>query len=159
MSAELVGQDGRVFDAGLGQQDHELLAAVSADPVGRAEVPPEARRDALEDRVAGLVAVGVVDRLEVVDVGERDRQGSPVADRPFDLGEEGADDRGPVRDAGQAVGGRLGVGLGHARPEGRDRPPRDAVRGRRAGAGIGTFASPAARRSATATSGSIRDRM
>src|SRR3972149_4805644 len=32
--AELVGQDGRGLDAGLGQADHEILAAVSAAPGG-----------------------------------------------------------------------------------------------------------------------------
>ena len=38
--AELLGEDGALFDVGLGQEEHELLAAVAADRVGRPQVAP-----------------------------------------------------------------------------------------------------------------------
>ena len=80
--AELLRQGGRVVDAGLGQEEHELLAAVAADDVGRPQVGPDRLGDAAQDDVAGGVAVRVVDLLEVVDVDERDRQGPVVAATP-----------------------------------------------------------------------------
>ena len=58
------------------------------------------------------MAVRVVDRLEVVDVDERDAQRPPVARRALDLGEEVGEERLAVCDAGQAVDRRPVVGIG-----------------------------------------------
>jgi hypothetical protein len=56
------------------------------------------------------VAVGVVDRLEPVDVHERDRERLRVAARPLDLGGQGPEQRLAVGDPGQAVPGCLSLG-------------------------------------------------
>ena len=53
--------------------------------------------DLLEDSVADPVAVGVVDRLEAVDVHERDRQRLGMAVRPFHLAAQGPKERLAVR--------------------------------------------------------------
>ena len=79
--AQLLGQDGALLDVGLGQDEHELLAAVAADHVARPQVGADRLGDAAQDDVAGRVAVGVVDGLEVVDVDEGDRQRPLVARR------------------------------------------------------------------------------
>jgi hypothetical protein len=50
------------------QEKHELLAAVAADPVDLARLALEDLRQPLQHRVTGLVAVGVVDALEPVEV-------------------------------------------------------------------------------------------
>ena len=91
--AELLGEDRALLDVRLGQQEHELLAAVAADGVRASEVVLDRLGDAAQDDVAGGVAVRVVDRLEVVDVDEGDRQRPLVAVRPLDLGEERGQER------------------------------------------------------------------
>ncbi len=67
---------------GLGQDEHEFLAAVPADEVGRAQVlADDVWATPRRTIVARRVAVGVVDGLEVVDVDEGDGQGPVVAGR------------------------------------------------------------------------------
>ena len=53
--AQLLGQDRAVLDVGLGQDQHELLAAVAADHVGRPQVLGDRLGDAAQDVVAGGV--------------------------------------------------------------------------------------------------------
>ena len=116
--AELLGEDRALLDAGLGQDEHELLAAVAADQVATRAGCAEMRLgDAAQHDVADAVAVRVVDGLEVVDVDEGDRQRALVARRALDLGEERAEQGLAVGDAGQAVDRRavMGVGEGDAR--------------------------------------------
>ena len=72
--AQLLGEDRPFLDVGLGQDEHEFLAAVPADHVGRAQVRGDRLGDAPQHDVADGVAVRVVDRLEMVDVDERHRQ-------------------------------------------------------------------------------------
>ena len=84
--AQLLGQDRALLDVGLGEDQHEFLAAVAADDVARPQVAGEDLGDAAQDDVAALVAVGVVDHLEVVDVDEGDPQRAVVARRALDLG-------------------------------------------------------------------------
>ena len=62
-------------------------------------------------RVAGEVAVGVVDLLEVVDVEHDQRQRPPVALRARDLALEQLVEEPLVVDAGQAVEDRQAVDL------------------------------------------------
>ncbi len=113
--AELLGDGRGGDDVRLGEDDHELLAPVAAQRVGRPDVGPQRRGHALEDDVAGLVAVRVVHVLEEVDVDEGDREGPVVAAGALDLGEEGGEDRRPVRDSRQLVRGRRVVRLGQRR--------------------------------------------
>ena len=53
------------------EQDRELVAALAADDVALADRARQALRDAAQDVVAGRVAEGVVDPLEVVEVDEQ----------------------------------------------------------------------------------------
>ena len=80
--------------------------------VGRAQVVADLLGDSAQHLVAGSVTVRVVDGLEVVDVDEGDGQRSLVPVRPFDFVEECRQQRRAVRDAREAVDGRLGVGIG-----------------------------------------------
>ena len=110
--AQLLGQDRAFLDAGLGQDQHEFLAAVPADQVAGPQVRRDRLGDAAQDDVAGGVAVGVVDGLEVVDIDERDRQRALVARRALDFGEQVGEQGLAVDDAGQAVDGGAVVGVG-----------------------------------------------
>jgi hypothetical protein len=73
--ADLLGDDGGVFGAGVGEQDEEFLAAVAPGEVAVAHARGERAGDGGQDVVAGAVSVGVVDSLEVIEVeqdgGER----------------------------------------------------------------------------------------
>jgi hypothetical protein len=102
--AGALGVRARVLEVGAGEQDEELLAAVPPHPVDLAGRVAEDVGDLPQHGVAGLVAVRVVDALEVVDVGHDDgerlveargvleRLGEPLLDVP------------PVVDAGEPVG-------------------------------------------------------
>ena len=81
-AAHLVGHRARgpvVRDA-LGD-DRELVAAEPGDGVAAAHDAAEALADTDEERVAGVVAVRVVDRLEAVEVEEHDRERDLTDDR------------------------------------------------------------------------------
>ena len=69
-----------------------------------------------QDRVAGVVPVGVIDRLEAIDVDEGDAEWLVVADRSLDLGAQDGEQGLAVRDAGQPVmsGARLDLEEGAA---------------------------------------------
>ena len=129
--AQLLAQRRAFLDVGLGQDQHEFLAAVAADQVAGAEVLGDRLGDAAQDDVARGVAVRVVDGLEVVDVDERDAQRPLVAGRALDLGEERGEERLAVGDAGQAVDGGAVVGVGEGCRDAVDRDARGAPRGRR----------------------------
>ena len=60
----------RVFGGAPRQHDDEFLAAVAAHDVVGADLGAQRRRERAEGAVAGLVAVPVVELLEVVDVGQ-----------------------------------------------------------------------------------------
>jgi hypothetical protein len=62
---------------GVGQQHEELLAAEPAELVLRAQVRRASRARGDEHLVAGLVAVRVVDALEVVEVADAIESGWP----------------------------------------------------------------------------------
>jgi hypothetical protein len=67
------GGNGAV-EAGVGQQDDELLAAVAGNGILRAHVFADDFDEVLEGFVTGLVAVVVVDLLEVVHVEQAQAQ-------------------------------------------------------------------------------------
>ena len=125
--AQLLAQRRAFLDVGLGEDEHEFLAAVAADEVARPEVLGDGLGDPAQDDVAGGVAVRVVDRLEVVDVDEGDAQRSLVARRPLDFGEQGGEERLAVGDAGQPVDGRAVVRVGERGRDGVDRGREPAV--------------------------------
>ncbi len=119
--AQLLAEPGRLLDRRLGQDQHELLAAVPADVVAGAEVLGDRLGDGTEHDIARFVAVRVVDRLEVVDVDERDTQRALVARGALDLGEQLGQQRLAVGDAGQAVDGGAVIGVGEGRRDDVDR--------------------------------------
>ena len=110
--AQLLAQRRAFLDVGLGQDQHEFLAAVASDQVAGAEVFGDGLGDAAQDRVTCGVAIRVVDRLEVVDVDERDAERSSVAGRALDFGEQIGEERLAICDAGQTVDGRPVVCVG-----------------------------------------------
>ena len=109
--------DERAGLRGLGEQDHELLAGVARDDVGRARV--RARRIVLQERrampaqdlVADLVAEVVVDGREAVDVGDEQRHRLAVAQRARDLFAQALLERAVRVEAGQRIAQRERVEL------------------------------------------------
>jgi hypothetical protein len=81
----------------------ELLATPAADEIAPPCDALDGRGDPLEDEVAGLVAVGVVDVLEVIDVQEEDRQSMTVPLRAMDLPVHRVAERAPVPEARERV--------------------------------------------------------
>ena len=64
---------GRV-EHGARKQQHELLATVAADPIDLARFVFQNGGQLLEHLVTGLVAVRVVDALEVVEIAHHARE-------------------------------------------------------------------------------------
>ena len=94
-------------------QDHdELLAPIAADDIRLAQLRLDRRDDAREARIAGGVAVGVVDLLEVVEVEEqhRDRQLARLGAQAGGI--EPLDQRAAVEDPRERVGLRAPLGIG-----------------------------------------------
>jgi len=101
-----LGEQPGGIDAGTRQQEEELLAAQAADAIDRPRLVPQNLRELLENFVAGLVPVGVVHRLEAIEVahhaGERLSKATCV-------GEHLAE---PMLEVPAVVESRQGVGLG-----------------------------------------------
>ena len=90
-----------------GQDHHELVAAPAGQLVAAAQRAREPPRHLLQHPVARLVAVGVVDALEVVDVDAAEREQVPVAGGQGDRALELVGAVAAVRQPGQVVGERL----------------------------------------------------
>ena len=91
------------------QQHRELVAAQPRRGVGRAQRRAQALGRGLEHRVAGLVPVGVVDRLEVVEVDvDHDRVAGAALERVVDAVHE----EQPVGEAGERIVERLVLEVG-----------------------------------------------
>jgi hypothetical protein len=76
--ADPIGDLERLGLVRIGQQHHELLAAVAGGDVRRADLLLQDPGDAPEHLIAGHVAVGVVVPLEVIHVEDDQRQGGPM---------------------------------------------------------------------------------
>src|SRR5215472_12557221 len=74
LASHAVEEHLRAWLVGLWQYHQELVAAVAAADVGRAQTHAERRRDDAQDFIAGLMPECVVERLEIVEVEERDRE-------------------------------------------------------------------------------------
>ena len=97
----------RLADGHPRQHDHELVAGQAPDRAERLHQVADPRRDRPQDPVAGLVAVGVVDRLEPVEIDEQDGDGPAFGQAVV----EHLEHPGPVGQSGQAV---VGGGVGQA---------------------------------------------
>jgi hypothetical protein len=78
---ESTGDAQRATLVGTGQNDQKLLATPATDRVLGSECPVEDLRGLDEHLVAYSVTEPVVDRLEVVEVDEKERQGQIVPAR------------------------------------------------------------------------------
>ena len=101
--AQALGDDVRRAAPGVGQQREELLAAEAAELVLGAQPLAQRARDRHERGVAGVMAVLVVEQLEVVDVDHRDRQRPAVAARAADQPGEPREHVAAVEQAGERV--------------------------------------------------------
>ena len=104
---------------GLGHEQRELVAAQAGEDVLGAGDVAQRGGDRGEHDVAALVAERVVDRLEVVDVEQRERERPLVAQRARELLAQALVEGAVVGQAGERIGGRLldedrvGLGVGH----------------------------------------------
>src|SRR6202021_1583540 len=73
--ADALGGEGGLGFVGLGEEGDELLPADAGDEVAGAEVAGEALGGEGEGCVAALVAVAVVDLLEVVEIEQDEGEG------------------------------------------------------------------------------------
>jgi len=106
-----------------GEHD-EFLPAPAKDEVARAQRAAEPAVDVHEQPVAGRVAVGVVDRLEAVEVEEAERSRSAAAPDPRLLGGQRLGERVAVRRARERVDARAGAFSGEGPLEAAAEPVR-----------------------------------
>ena len=88
-----------------GEHD-ELLASPASHAVVRANGTEQARGDLAQHGIADLVAVGVVDRLEVVDVDQSEARRERLAARTLELGLEHLREVAAVEQPGERVRAR-----------------------------------------------------
>ena len=112
----LVGDDARVLGPlEVGQDHHELVAALARHGVHLAHARDQPPRHVLQDEVAGVVAERVVDHLEAVEVEEQHRHVALLAARGHDRLVEAVLHEAPVGQPGErvvvrhVVDGALGV--------------------------------------------------
>ncbi len=105
---ELLGDGVAAHQVGLWEDQQEFFAAVAAQHVGRAQAGGQLVGDPFQHRVAGEMAVFIVDRLEEVEVRQGHHQRPAVALRTVDLLVEQLEHGFAAKNPGQAfVGGRL----------------------------------------------------
>ena len=110
--AQALGELERAPGAGVGQDDGELVAAHPVGEVRAAARGPDRVGQRLQALVAGLVAVRVVDGLEVVDVEEQERQRHAGARERPAARARGLVEGAMVAQPGERVGdGHLGQAL------------------------------------------------
>ena len=104
-TAQLLSSFSRLLGFGAGHDEHELLTAIAPEEVARADVVGDQVRNLTKNCVARVMAVGVIDALEAVDVHECDGQRLSVAVGTLDLGRERRQQCLAVGDACQTVTG------------------------------------------------------
>src|SRR5581483_9828737 len=126
---DALGKLGAALGVGAREQNDELLPAPAAREVGLADGQPEDGGELAQDVVADGVPMAVVDRLEVVEVGDNERERRVETVGPRDLVREGVLTLAPVGDARQPVHERLALEGGlQARVLERDRRLGQAMR-------------------------------
>ncbi len=94
---------GRGLGGDVFQHDDELVPAEPRDGVAGADRALDALADDGEQRVARLVAEGVVDEVEVIDVEEQDGDRGVAPQVPRERVSEAVEQEGAVREAGERV--------------------------------------------------------
>src|SRR5690606_13925923 len=79
LSAQLLGDLPGMVQVGLAQQQQELLSSPAADDVGAAQTAAQALGEGLQRLVAGVVAVAVIEPLELVEVDQQRAQRALLA--------------------------------------------------------------------------------
>ncbi len=102
----------QLFRVGVGQQQDELLAAVTGQDVAIAQTGTRHRGEGLQDPIAGGVAVAVVDPLEVIEVDQRQAV-LPVRQQVFQRPAGHAHEMPAVEQTGEFVGGHQVFQLAH----------------------------------------------
>ncbi len=121
----------------VGQDQGEFLAADPTDQIDAAQPAEQFARHGAQHPVPDGMAPGVVDPLEVVDVGQDQRQRRFPPARPFDFEPELPVEIGPVVHAGQAVGVNQPAHLEVLAPTGGDKTADQARVAQQARAGRG----------------------
>jgi hypothetical protein len=70
-----LGQGASLLRATARQQQYKLVAPIAEKPVGAADQALDALHQLAQHKVATVVAEGVVDALEIVDVEDTEREG------------------------------------------------------------------------------------
>lgn len=96
---------------GFGQEDGEFLAPHAPDEVGGPDRLTAMVRHAAQDGIPGLMAMAVVDILEVVDVEDQQGQRLPVALRPRQVDRGAGVEMAAIGQAGEVVDGRAPLQL------------------------------------------------
>ncbi len=110
----MLGAADRGVEVAAGEGDGDAVAAEPAEVVALADRRRPRRRDLAEEEVAALVALDLVDRVEVVEVEDGDAERRPV---PPGVGEEpgeGVAPGGAARQPGHRVAEERLLGLGEA---------------------------------------------
>jgi len=116
---QMVGAECRVLGTSqFRQENHELVAAETADGIRPAHSSHQPGRDRPQDLVANCMAPVIVDLLEAVQVYEQHRQQAPAATRRGDRPVEPIGQQQPVGQAGEDVVLRQ---VGHAQRQGASR--------------------------------------
>ena len=110
---DALGDLERLLRRRLGQEDAELLAAEARRHVVVAQLGAEDLGDALQHRVAGEVAVGVVDVAQQVEVGHDQRQRPVEPLRAAELLGQRRGEVAGVEEARLRVDARLRLELRH----------------------------------------------
>ena len=87
------------------KQDQELLSAVAAHEIRRANGFPDGAREFLQYTVTHLMAIGVIDPLEMVQVYHHQSKRMPVSSGTPEFAAHGLQERTPIRDTRELVGG------------------------------------------------------
>ena len=98
-----VGHDLRLVGVRLGKEHGELVSAHPRQDVRLAHAMPQRPGDALEEIVARLVAEGVVDVLEIVQIDHEHRALGAVARHPLGLPGQLLLEAAPVEETGQEI--------------------------------------------------------
>ena len=108
VGTQALGHRQRALDIGAGQDDGEFLAAITRHHVGRAEnLALQDAGHALQARIAALVPIVVVIALEIVHIGQDQRNRLAVALRPAPFDLQLFIETAAVGQPGQAVDRRL----------------------------------------------------
>src|SRR6476646_8899560 len=87
----------------IGHDDHKFLAAITAGKVTAPAVLRQSNGECLQDFIAGLVTVGIIDPFEVVEVDHDDTNGIIFAGRAGKLTLEGFFKITPVEQVRQGI--------------------------------------------------------